>query len=161
MESIFTNDYYGDVAFTITLSGEYTDGTKCGGNQGIAIKFEGGGYVLLRMEGKQKVQFAEPDWWQTETKADGATWNDLIFFTEGDEYLTAYDAGTLKLTLVRQGSRFLAYLNGQYIGEQTVNEKYADLRAQIGIYWAGTQNNTRKDWNVELETDISSYEIPA
>jgi len=161
-EEIMSNDYYGDIAFSITISGSYADGTKCGGNQGIAIRFEGGGYVLLRMEGRQKVQFAEPDWFQNDTgKADGATWNDLIFFTEGDEYLTAYDAGTLKLTVVRQGTRFLAYLNGKYIGEQTVNDKYAGVDAQVGIYWYGTQNGVRKDWTVELETDTSSYEIPA
>lgn len=157
-----SNDYYGDMAFSMTISGSYADGTKCGGNQGIAIRFEGGGYVLLRMEGRQKVQFAEPDWFQNDTgKADGATWKDLIFFSEGDEYLTAYDAGTLKLTVLRQGNRFLAYLNGKYIGDQTVNEKYASLGAQVGIYWYGTQNGARKDWNVELETDTSSYEIPA
>lgn len=161
---VLTNDYYQNFAISVNLSGHYSDGLICGGNQGISVKFENGEYVQLRVEtmedGSRKLQFAAPEWWQYASQADGAGWADLLYFADNQEYLDAYEAGTLKLTLVRDGSRFIAYLNGNYVAEQTVDVKYQETGAQIGIYWNNTDNGVRKDWTVEIETDISSYEIP-
>lgn len=155
MESLLTKALYNNVAFTVYLSGAYGDGKIDGGNQGIAFRFDGGGYVLIRMEGKQKVQFAKPEtWWQKDDAAEGADWKDLIFFTEGDEYLRAYAAGTLKLTLVREGATFYAFLNDKYIGRQTVNGKYESVGAHVGIYWSSTQNGVEKTWKFEMSETL-------
>ena len=155
MESLLTKALYNNVAFTVYLSGAYGDGKIDGGNQGIVFRFDGGGYVLIRMEGKQKVQFAKPEtWWQKDDAAEGADWKDLIFFTEGDEYLRAYAAGTLKLTLVREGATFYAFLNDKYIGRQTVNGKYESVGAHVGIYWSSTQNGVEKTWKFEMSETL-------
>ncbi len=155
MESLLTKALYNNVAFTVYLSGAYGDGKIDGGNQGIAFRFDGGGYVLIRMEGKQKVQFAKPEtWWQKDDAAEGADWKDLISFTEGDEYLRAYAAGTLKLTLVREGATFYAFLNDKYIGRQTVNGKYESVGAHVGIYWSSTQNGVEKTWKFEMSETL-------
>ncbi len=155
MESLLTKALYNNVAFTVYLSGAYGDGKIDGGNQGIAFRFDGGGYVLIRMEGKQKVQFAKPEtWWQVDDAAEGADWNDLIFFQDSDEYLRAYAEGALKLTLVREGATFYAFLNDKYIGCQTVNSKYENVGAHVGIYWSGTDNGAEKTWKFEMSETL-------
>lgn len=155
MESLLTKALYNDVAFTVYLSGEYSENKIDGGNQGIAFRFDGGGYVLLRMEGKMKVQFALPEtWWQKDDAAEGANWSDLIFFNESDEYLQAYAAGTLKLTLVREGATFYAFLNDKYIGRQVVNSRYENVGAHVGIYWTGTTNGAEKTWKFEMSKTL-------
>ncbi|MDE5896320.1 MAG: hypothetical protein K2H43_00735, partial [Clostridia bacterium] len=160
METLLTKALYNNVAFTVYLSGAYSDGKIDGGNQGIAFRFDGGGYVLIRMEGKQKVQFAMPEaWWQNDEAAEEATWNDLIFFTEGDEYLRAYAAGTLKLTLIREGATFYAFLNDKYIGRQTVNSKYENVGAHVGIYWSQTQNGPEKTWKFEMSETLPNLSL--
>ncbi len=155
MESLLTKALYNNVAFTVYLSGAYGDGKIDGGNQGIAFRFDGGGYVLIRMEGKQKVQFAKPEiWWQVDDAAEGADWNDLIFFQDSDEYLRAYAEGALKLTLVREGATFYAFLNDKYIGRQAVNSKYENVGAHVGIYWSGTDNGAEKTWKFEMSETL-------
>ncbi len=155
MESLLTKALYNNVAFTVYLSGAYGDGKIDGGNQGIAFRFDGGGYVLIRMEGKQKVQFAKPEtWWQKDDAAEDADWNDLIFFKEGDEYLRDYAEGRLKLTLVREGVTFYAFLNDKYIGCQTVSSKYENVGAHVGIYWSGTNNDAEKTWKFEMSETL-------
>lgn len=159
MESLLTTALYHNVAFTLYLSGSYSDGKISGNNvQGIAVRFDGGGYVLLRMEigdNVRKIQFAEPEtWWQIDGKADGAGWNDLIFFQDNDEYMQAYAAGTLKLTLVREGATFYAFLNDVYIGQQTVNSKYENVGAHVGIYWAKPTDGAEKIWKFEMSETL-------
>ncbi len=156
IEAALTKAAYHDAVFSIYMSGENASGV----NQGVAFRFPDGSYVCLRMEGRQKIQFAEPDWNMNGGKADGAGWKDLIFFTEGDKYLTAYDAGTLKLTCVRRGNTFYAFLNDQYIGNQTINEKYADTEAKVGFYWYdGGNQNIRRDWKFEFFESIPSVTV--
>ncbi len=156
-ESLLTKALYRDVAFTVYLSGAYSDNKIDGGNQGIAFRFDGGGYVLVRMEGKQKIQFARPEtWWQKDDAAEGADWNDLIFFQSGDKYLKAYAEGTLKLTVVRRGVMFYAFLNDEYIGCQKVADKYAEVGAHVGIYWTGTTNGAYKSWKYEMSETLPS-----
>lgn len=163
-ETLLTDATYGDVMFTLYLSCTDEHGKKLTeANQGIAFLL-GKEYVLLRMEGTLKIQFAEPGDWQTPDgaafypKADGAGWNDLIFFQNGDEYLQASAAGTLKLTCIRKGATFYAFLNDKYIGCQKVNDKYENVQARVGIYWEKTENGPTKTFKYEMTAE--NVELP-
>lgn len=163
-ETLLTDATYGDVMFTLYLSCTDAHGKKLTeANQGIAFLL-GKEYVLLRMEGTLKIQFAEPVDWQTPDgaafypKADGAGWGDLLFFQNGDEYLQASAAGTLKLTCVRRGATFYAFLNDKYIGCQKVNDKYENVQARVGIYWEKTANGTNKTFKYEMTAE--NVELP-
>ncbi len=160
---ILTKDTYDDVMTTVYLSGKGF--TK--GSQGIAFRFVGDGVsdgVVVRMQDKEKVQFYADDLWSGDShinKAEGSDWQDLIFFQDGDNYLEAYDAGTLKLSVVRKGATFYVFLNDTYIGQRTFNAKYENMKVEAGYFSHSVDGNVSKTWKVgiaEKEADFPPLE---
>ena len=154
-EAAFTKNTYGDVAFTLYLAKREANKD---GNQGIAFRF-GKEVITLRMEGTQKIQFCERDWILDDlSNASGNTYQDLIFFTAGDKYLTKYANGTLKLTCVRRGATFFVYLDDEYIGQRTFDSKYANMQANVGFYYLGLTKDVDKTFKVDMP-DFWTYQV--
>ncbi len=182
METAVSNTTYDDISVTVNLSGtNMTKNDGSTGTQGIVFRFSDDKLAILRMQGRSKIQFAcSTDWYQGGT-ADGCSWQDLIFFTdktdttEKDKYLTAFDAGTLKMTAVRKGATIYAILtigeNSEIIGYRTIDEKYKTDKAKVGMFCEGTENGAAKTWNfavgdataalatvaTELDTGLTAY----
>lgn len=154
METAVSNTAYGDIAITVNLSG--TNMTKDGntGTQGIVLRFSDNKLAVLRMEGRTKIQFACATEWFQGSSADGSGWQDLLFFTENDKYLTAFDKGELKLTAVRKGATIYAILTvdgvSEIIGCRTFDEKYLNDGAKVGMYCEGTVNDSAKSWKFAI-----------
>lgn len=131
-------------------------------NQGVVIRFVGNGMndlVYVRVENSTKVQFADDKLWDS-NKAEGAGWQDLIFFkrvvenegqenevvhepcAKADEYMAAIEAGTLKLTLLRVGSTVHVFLGDDYIGSRTFNAKYENVKCEVGVVGTNLPNKT-------------------
>ncbi len=154
METAVSGTTFGDIAVSVNLSG--TNMTKDGnfGTQGIVFRFSDNKLAILRMEHKDKIQFACSTEWFQGASADGSGWQDLIFFTEGDKYLTAFDKGELKLTAVRKGATIYAILTvgeeSQIIGCRAFDEKYLNDKAKVGMYCEGTVNGAAKTWKLSV-----------
>lgn len=71
-----------------------------------------------------------------------------------DEELAMFEAGTLKLTLVRNGKTVYVFINGRYIGSRS-NNALQDSKVTVGAVNWGT--NSGAVINYDIETDISKY----
>ncbi len=154
MNTAVSNTTFGDIAVSVNLSG--TNMVKDGsvGTQGIVFRFSDDKLAILRMQGKDKIQFAFSTEWFQGGSADGSGWQDLIFFTEGDKYLTAFDKGELILTAVRKGATIYAVLTvgeeSEIIGCRTFADKYFADNAKVGMYCEGTVNGAAKTWKLSV-----------
>lgn len=154
METAVSNTAYGDISITVDLSG--TNMTKDGntGTQGIVLRFSDNKLAVLRMEGRTKIQFAYSTEWFQGGSADGSGWQDLLFFSENDRYLTAFDKGELQMTAVRKGATIYAILTvdgkSEIIGCRTFDEKYLNDKAKVGMYCEGTVNGAAKTWKFAI-----------
>lgn len=163
--TIFTNDTYDDVMFSIYLN--RTVITQ--GDQGISVRFQNDGKAAtVRLEGTAKVHFIDADLWEGVKKADGSGWQNLIHFNNNNEgsadadsvaLNNALNEGTCKLTVVRRGATLYVYLTYggkvRCIGSRTFDAKYANAKAQVGIY-SSNVNRGNKAIQVELTTDLSA-----
>jgi len=167
---IFTNDTYDTAKASVYLKGNGQNA----GNVGIMFRFVGddlaknGETVTLRMEGNTKIQFAKyVNWDGTHFWGNASTsvsdFKDLIFFEDtkdgnadakAQEYLEKYKAGTLKLTAIREGATVYVYLDDRFIGVQTFDSKYENVKCEVGFIAEGLGDNKAwKYWNVEITED--------
>jgi len=164
--AILTKDTYDTVKASIYLKGDNMNA----GNAGIIFRFVGDGMndvVTVRMEKTDKVQFEMTDLWASWTShgsvmATGTDWQDLIFFTgdnadgKAEAYLEAYKAGTLKLSVVRNGATFYVFLGETFIGQRTFDSKYENAKCEVGFLSEELGNTSEwKRWKVEITEDAT------
>ena len=96
--------------------------------------------------------------------AEGSSWDTLVDFASRTDLKDALNAGTLKLTVLRDGAVFYAYLNGEYVGCKSYAAKYADMECEAGFYYFDfSRTTTMREWNIEVTEDTAELEakIPA
>ena len=96
--------------------------------------------------------------------AEGGGWDTLVDFANRKDLKDALNAGTLKLTVLRDGAVFYAYLNGEYVGCKSYAAKYADMECEAGFYYFDfSRTTTMREWNFEVTEDTAELEakIPA
>lgn len=171
---ILTKDTYaGGVMASIYLKGE----NMTAGEGGLVFRFVGEGMAdngetfTVVMQGTKKVQVSENNLWSKTTVAEGAKFNNLIYFIECDddnahryadehseEYLADYANGELKLSVLRKESTFYVFLNGRFVGKQTIAEKYKNAQCEVGFITAQLGNTTDwKYWNVDITDDATDF----
>lgn len=151
---VYTKEKFDNVAFSMYLK---ADGFT-GGNQGIALMFDGD-VAAIRQEKNVKIQFAAGFGFGESYKiniAEGHGWNDLMFFGRYPEMKKALNDGTLKLTVVREGNTIYAFINDVYFGKSVINAKYADKKCEIGIYFEGAGDGPNKTVKYVME-DFDTY----
>lgn len=77
-----------------------------------------------------------------------------------DEEMAMFEAGTLKLTLVRNGKNIYAFVNDHFIGSRcftndVISEEDAQGKVTVGVFASGIKVGDRAQY--EIETDISEY----
>lgn len=171
---ILTKDTYaGGVMASIYLKGE----NMKAGEGGLVFRFVGEGMAdngetfTVVMQNTKKVQVSENNLWNKTTVAEGAKFNNLIYFIECDddnahryadehseEYLADYANGGLKLSVLRKESTFYVFLNGRFVGKQTIAEKYKNAQCEVGFITAQLGNTTDwKYWNVDITDDATDF----
>ena len=72
-----------------------------------------------------------------------------------DELKVKHDAGTLELTLVRDGADFYLFIDGKLGEKTTIESEYAEELVYVGFYAKDVIRNST--WQYRIETDISKY----
>ncbi len=157
---VLSNETFDKVAFTIYLNGKPTDNIK--GEQGIALAF-GMQVITVRMVGKEKLAIWNT--WVADSwgggAIDGSTENaDLYYFSGevGVGYLTSFDKGELRLTLLRNGHRIFIYLNDDFIGSSSFAEKYDTQKCSVGFV-GHSMDKTWKYWSFAVNTEIPDVTV--
>lgn len=172
---ILTKDTYGDVKSSIYLKGNNMNV----GNGGLVFRFVGEGFaqngetVTITMQGTKKVQFSQDNLWGQTTVADGCVWKNLYYFencyddnadhiagANAATYLEEYAQGNLKLSVIRKGATFYVFLDDAFIGQLTVNEKYASAKCEVGFLTAQLGNTSDwKSWKVEISENATLSDV--
>lgn len=179
LQFIFSKKTYNKVAFTVTLQSDWNSAGK-NGRQGVIFRFKDGdeykGIAAIQTEGEKQLQSdGQTDygaWWNKHgvglngslDLAEGGGWDTLVNFASRTDLKDALNAGTLKLTVLRDGAVFYAYLNGEYVGCKSYAAKYADMECEAGFYYFDfSRTTTMRDWNFEVTEDTAELEakIPA
>lgn len=178
MQFIFSKKTYNKVAFSVVLQKDWNSN---GGNgtQGVIFRFKDGddykGIVAMQTEGEKYLrndgQANYGKYWAQQgvglngslDLAEGGNWDELVNFSTRTDFKDALNAGTLKLTVLRDGAMFYAYLNDEYVGFKSYAAKYADMECEAGFYYFGFKGATTRDWHFELIEDTAELEekIPA
>lgn len=179
LQFIFSKKTYNKVAFTVTLQSDWNSAGK-NGRQGVIFRFKDGdeykGIAAMQTEGEKQLQSdGQTDyaaWWNKQgvglngslDLAEGSSWDTLVNFASRTDFKDALNAGTLKLTVLRDGAVFYAYLNGEYVGCKSYAAKYADMECEAGFYYFDfSRTTTMREWNIEVTEDTAELEakIPA
>lgn len=174
LQFIFSKKRYHKVAFSVVLQ---KDWNSCGknGRQGVIFRFKDGveykGIAAMQTEGEKHLQSdGETNygaWWNPQgvglngslDLAEGGGWDTLVDFAKRTDLKDALNAGTLKLTVLRDGAVFYAYLNGEYVGCKSYAAKYADMECEAGFYYLDfSRTTTMRDWNFEVTEDTAELE---
>ena len=173
MQFIFSKKTYNKVAFSVVLQ---KDWNSSGGNgtQGVIFRFKDGddykGVAAMQTEGENFLrndgQAEYGKYWAQQgvglngslDLAEGGNWDVLVDFSNRTDFKDALNAGTLKLTVLRDGAMFYAYLNGEYVGFKSYAAKYADMACEAGFYYFGFKGATMRDWHIELIEDTAELE---
>lgn len=174
LQFIFSKKTYNKVAFTVTLQSDWNSAGK-NGRQGVIFRFKDGdeykGIAAIQTEGEKQLQSdGQTDygaWWNAQgvglngslDLAEGGGWDTLVNFASRTDLKDALNAGTLKLTVLRDGAVFYAYLNGEYVGFKSYAAKYADMECEAGFYYFDfSRTTTMRDWNFEVTEDTAELE---
>lgn len=174
LQFIFSKKTYNKVAFTVTLQSDWNSAGK-NGRQGVIFRFKDGdeykGIAAMQTEGEKQLQSdGQTDygaWWGAQgvglngslDLAEGGGWDTLVDFAKRTDLKDALNAGTLKLTVLRDGAVFYAYLNGEYVGFKSYAAKYADMECEAGFYYFDfSRTTTMRDWNFEVTEDTAELE---
>ena len=178
MQFIFSKKTYNKVAFSVVLQKDWNSN---GGNgtQGVIFRFKDGddykGVAAMQTEGEKFLrndgQTDYGRYWAQQgvglngslDLAEGGSWDELVNFSDRTDFKNALNAGTLKLTVLRDGAMFYAYLNDEYVGFKSYAAKYADMACEACFYYFGFKGATMRDRHFELIEDTAELEekIPA
>lgn len=158
---VLSNETFDKVAFTIYLNGKPTDNVK--GQQGIALAF-GKQIITVRMVGKEKLAiwntWIATDHWGG-SAIDGSTENANLYNFGGEggaAYLTAFDKGELRLTVLRKGHQIFIYLNDNFIGSSSFAEKYDTEKCSVGFV-GHSMESSWKYWKFKVEDEIPEFTV--
>ena len=172
MQFIFSRKTFNKVAFSVVLQKDWNSN---GGNgtQGVIFRFKDGdaykGIAAMQTEGEQFLrndgQAKYGQFWAKQgvglngslDLAEGGNWDELVNFSSRTDFKDALNAGTLKLTVLRDGAVFYAYLNGECVGFKSYAAKYADMECEAGFYYFGFKGSTTREWNFEVTEDTADY----
>ena len=172
MQFIFSRKTFNKVAFSVVLQKDWNSN---GGNgtQGVIFRFKDGdeykGIAAMQTEGEKFLRNdGQADYGKYWAKqgvglngsldlAEGGNWDELVNFTNRTDFKNALNAGTLKLTVLRDGAVFYAYLNGECVGFKRYAAKYADMECEAGFYYFGFKGSTTREWNFEVTEDTAAY----
>ena len=102
-------------------------------------------------------KFAKSEWWMCDSDGN-TTYQNGGNLT--DEEKAMFEAGTLPLTLVRNGANVYVFVNGKYIGVRNVEAhlgtEIANGKVTVGLSCNGSKANTSV-FTYLIETDISAY----
>ncbi len=102
-------------------------------------------------------KFAKSEWWMCDSDGN-TTYQGGSNLT--DEEKAMFEAGTLPLTLVRNGANVYVFVNGKYIGVRNVEAhlgtEIANGKVTAGLSCNGSKANTSV-FTYLIETDISAY----
>lgn len=178
LQFIFSKKTYHKVAFSLMLQKDWNSWGR-NGRQGVIFRFKDGdeykGIAAMQTEGEKQLQSdGQTDygaWWGPQgvglngslDLAEGSSWDTLVNFASRTDLKDALNAGTLKLTVLRDGAVFYAYLNGEYVGCKSYAAKYADMECEAGFYYFDFKGSTMRDWSFEVTEDTAELEakIPA
>lgn len=178
LQFIFSKKTYHKVAFSLMLQKDWNSWGR-NGRQGVIFRFKDGdeykGIAAMQTEGEKQLQSdGQTDygaWWGPQgvglngslDLAEGSSWDTLVNFASRTDLKDALNAGTLKLTVLRDGAVFYAYLNGEYVGCKSYAAKYADMECEAGFYYFDFKGATMRDWSFEVTEDTAELEakIPA
>lgn len=164
---------YDKVAVTLNLdSRKYTDGWPM--LQGVFVMFDNGEYLWVTTQDNGKTEWSGYDNFQSEgrTNISNSTWNNYgehgwalydcngntIYGANGlsEDEKAKFEKGTLPLTMVRDGARIYLFLDGKLVGARVLGDKYATMKAYVGISSLGAKN-ADEVYTYSLETDITEY----
>ena len=174
LQFIFSKKTYHKVAFSVVLQKDWNSAGK-NGRQGVIFRFKDGdeykGIAAIQTEGEKQLQSdGQTDygaWWNKQgvglngslDLAEGSSWDTLVNFASRTDFKDALNAGTLKLTVLRDGAVFYAYLNGEYVGCKSYAAKYADMECEAGFYYFDfSRTTTMREWNIEVTEDTAELE---
>lgn len=178
MQFIFSKKTYNKVAFSIDLQKDWNSANG-NGTQGVMFRFKEGdeykGIVGMQTEGENFLrndgQELYGKFWAAQgiglngslDLAEGGNWDTIVDFAKHPEYKEALNAGNLKLTVLRDGAMFYAYLNDEYVGFKSYPAKYADMACEVGFYYFAFKGNTMRDWHFGLTEDTTNLQekVPA
>lgn len=146
---VYTKEKFDAVAFSMNLIPE---GYTSGGRLGIALLFNGE-HVTVRAEDRAKIQFSQDLGWGRDyvvnraagggADGKGNDWNDLVFFSDNATLKKAFDDGTLKLTVVREGTTIYVFINDVYFGKNVIADTYADVKCEVGVFFEGVNGGAK------------------
>ena len=136
---VLTNNTYGNVVATLHI--KESNSTNSGHTQGVWIRFEDGKYMILNQEGLGL--YFRDDLWGSFDMLNDKKINvcDTIPNAIADKWLAdGYD-----LTLSRKGNQISVKAEGEILATETIDEKYADDKVQVGFFaFDSAQNATWK-----------------
>lgn len=149
----------GDKAFTVTLK-------NGNGEQAIFASFEdfsdgshkhGVHYALMPDGDSFKVQVPNGGWYKGVEQSISGSWE----IGNGEEYgnpisnavKTAYDNGTLKFTLARQGKDMFIILDGKILGTYNINA-YANHKTRFAVYASAAKAGYEVPFAIEDTADV-------
>uniref|UniRef100_UPI00402A1773 hypothetical protein n=1 Tax=Candidatus Fimenecus sp. TaxID=3022888 RepID=UPI00402A1773 len=167
-----TVDLFDQVAFTTYLkksnTGELQGAFVRFGEKYIWVVIKNDGSIEWNCDtwdarGKDNVthltwnKFGPNEWWMCDSDGN-ATYQNGRNLT--DEEKAMFDAGTLPLTLVRNGANMYVFVNGKYIGVRNVEAhlgtEIANGKVTVGLNCNGSAANASV-FTYLIETDISAY----
>ena len=177
MQFIFSRKTFNKVAFSVVLQKDWksvdTNGNEKIGTQGVMFRFKDGdaykGVAAMQTEGEKFLrndgQADYGKYWAHQgvglngslDLAEGGNWDELVNFSSRTDFKDALNAGTLKLTVLRDGAVFYAYLNGECVGFKRYAAKYADMECEAGFYYFGFKGSTTREWNFKVTEDTADY----
>lgn len=164
-----TVDRYDDVALTMTVNREYANNAE-----GLWIFFENGNFISVAIgDSNTRIEWDGTDYYNDQWIADGenitldatggrntfldGNGNSIYYNSTPEEIIAKHEAGTLEITLVRQGARIYAFVDGSLADVITVDEQYADDGVQVGFWAKDAVYSINPQWHFRIEEDVSSY----
>ena len=149
-----TKNGYDQVAITVTIGKDFYKYERAG----VLMKFGNSmAWFTVKQENGSPVGF---EWygmghaWGGDAVVPNAWGFEGAAFTEADT--ESWEAGTMKVTLVRDGKNFHAFVNGTYRATITAADSYEAQKTQAGLRVEGSNTEGHK-WYVSVEEDITEY----
>jgi hypothetical protein len=156
---IATNDKYDSVAISLNLS---TEKLKVG-RHGTFVKF-GNEYVFIQLEPIKDGKDYKISWngfntisnWppeQNNVNLKPEYWKSQVSKLSAEQ-IAGLNDGSLYFTLAREKNTIYAFVDGQYCNKVVLDEKYADMQCQVGLYGTSVKKGMVRNFKIE---DGESY----
>ena len=149
-----TKNSYNQVAISVTIGKDFYKHERAG----VLMKFgDSMVWFTVKQQDGAPVGFewyGMPHAWGGNAVVPNVWGFDGASFTEADT--ESWEAGTMKLTLVRDGNKFYAFVNGTLRATLTADDAYTTQKTQAGLRVEGSKTEGDK-WFISVEEDITEY----